>query len=332
MCYIIIHKPVLLWKIMESVNLVLCSDNSFVFPTLTAIDSVLKNNKDIRFSIFIITAGLSEQSRKTIENFSPNKQGQTEIKIITAEKKILSGCPIKQGDHVSLSAYLRILLPGLIPENIKKVLYLDGDILCVSSLKELYDTDISQNSCAVVRDERNNDAEIFTRLNYSSENGYFNSGVILINLDWWRKNNVQNTTLKYISENQEKCLWHDQDALNYILNGTVAWLDFRYNLTQGFLFDKQKLKIDEKYKNAISSAIKNPCLIHYCAAYKPWHIECNSPFKKLWRQSYKKTFGKKCRLTFKNKRKSKLKWCIKFVLNTLHIKHYADFRKSIVDV
>ncbi|WP_303918208.1 glycosyltransferase family 8 protein [Treponema berlinense] len=315
----------------DTINVALCTDDNFIYPTLTTIDSVLKNNTDQRFSIFIITAGLSEQSRKTVENFSLNKQGQAEIKIITAEKKILSGCPIKQGDHVSLSSYLRILLPGLIPENIKKVLYLDGDILCVSSLKELYDIDISQNSCAAVRDERNNDAEIFTRLNYSSENGYFNAGVILINLDWWRKNNVQNTTLKYISENQEKCLWHDQDALNYILNGTVAWLDFRYNLTQGFLFDKPKLKIDEKYKNAISSAIKNPCLIHYCAAYKPWHVECNSPFKKLWRENYRETFGKKCRLTFKNKGKSKIKWCLKFVLNALHIKKYADFRKSILE-
>lgn len=315
----------------DTINLALCTDDNFIYPTLTAIASVLKNNADQRFSIFIITAGISGQSKNIIENFSLEKQEQAEIKIITAEKHILSDCPVKQGDHISVSAYLRILLPSLIPENIIKILYLDGDILCVSSIKELYDIDVSQKSCAAVRDERNNDIEIFSRLGYPSESGYFNSGVILINLDWWRKNDVQNKTLKYISENPEKCLWHDQDALNYVLNGTIVWADFRYNLTQGFLFDKPKLEIDEKYKNCINSAIKNPCPIHYCAAYKPWHVECNSPFKKLWRENYRETFGKKCRLTFKNKGKSKIKWCLKFVLNALHIKKYADFRKSIVE-
>ena len=106
-----------------------------------------------------------------------------------------------------------------------------------------------------------------------------------------------------------------------ILNATAIKIDF--------LSIKQK--IDSKYYPKIDCAIKHPCLIHYCATYKPWHIECNSPFKKLWRQSYKKTFGKNCRLQFKNKGLARIKWCIKLVLNTLNIKKYADFRKSIVE-
>lgn len=314
----------------DRINLALCTDNNFIYPTLTAIDSVLKNDPGRCFSVFIITAGLSDKSKIIIKNFSSKKQEQADIKILTTEQNILSDCPIKQGDHVSVSAYLRILLPSIIPSNIKKILYLDGDILCISSLQDFYDIDISQESCAAVRDERNNAEEIFTRLGYASENGYFNSGVILVNLDWWRKNDVQDKALKFISENPDKCIWHDQDALNYVLNGTIVWADFRYNLTQGFLFDKPKLEIDEKYRNDIDSAIQKPCLIHYCAAYKPWHIECNSPLKKLWRMQYKNTFKKNCRLTFKNKGSAKIKWCLKFVLNALHIKKYADFRKSLI--
>lgn len=159
----------------------------------------------------------------------------------------------------------------------------------------------------------------------------FNSGVILINLDYWRKNNIQNKTLNYIFGNKEKCLWHDQDSLNVVLAGSVLFADFRYNLTQGFLFDKTQLKINSDYYNQIDRAIENPCLIHYCASYKPWHFECNSPFKALWRENYKQVFGKKCPLTFKNKGTARIKWCIKFILNTLKIKKYADFRKSIVE-
>ncbi|MDD7015114.1 MAG: glycosyltransferase family 8 protein [Treponema sp.] len=314
----------------DKINLALCTDDNFIYPTLTAIDSVLKNNATTLFSVFIVTAGISDKSREIIKAFSSEKQKHAGIKIITVDKTILSGCPVKDSDHVSISTYLRVLLPSIIPENIKKILYMDGDILCVSSLETFYNTDISQKSCAAVHDERNNSCEIFGRLDYCSKNGYFNAGVILINLEWWRKNNVQNKTLEFISENPEKCLWHDQDALNYILNGTVEWADFRYNLTQGFLFDKPKLEIDEAYQDDIESAIKNPCLIHYCAAYKPWHVECNSPYKKLWRMQYRETFRKKCQLTFKNTGTAKTKWCLKFILNKLRIKEYADFRKSIL--
>lgn len=331
MCYTDFHKPVLLWKSMESLNLVLCSDNNFILPTLTAIDSILRHNAESFFAVFIVTTGFSQKNIETIENFSKQRKNQAKIEIITANDDILKDCPIKKGDHVSVAAYLRILLPSLLPKNINKILYLDGDIICVSSILDFYNADISSKSCSAVRDERNNDEEIFYRLKYPKDCGYFNSGVILINLDYWRKNDIQNRTLNYIFSNREKCLWHDQDALNAILAGTVDFADFKCNLTQGFLFDKKQLKIDSKYYPKIDCAIKHPCLIHYCATYKPWHIECNSPFKKLWRQSYKKTFGKNCHLQFKNKGTAKVKWCIKLILNTLNIKKYADFRKSIVE-
>lgn len=310
-------------------NIVFCSDNNFLKPTLVSLNSIMSScNKNNFFNFFVLTPGLSKKNEKILKSFSKNKK--CKIELITVDDTILKSCPIKQADHVSLSTYYRILLPSIISKDVKKILYLDGDILCVSELQDFYNTDLSEKSCAVVHDERNNDSEIYQRLEYKKENGYFNAGVMLINLDYWRSHDIQNKTLKYISENKEKCLWHDQDALNYILNGTVEWADFRYNLTQGFMFEKKQLKIDSVYWKKIDSAIKNPCLIHYCAAYKPWHIECNSPFKKLWRKNYKKTFAKNCHLTFKNKGKERIKWCIKLVLNTLRIKNYADFRKSII--
>lgn len=316
----------------NTVNLVLCTDDNFAEPTLAAIDSVLESNTNAFLNVFIVTSGLNEQNKSKISEFFSERKGRAEFSLKTADNAFLGSLPVKKGDHVSSAAYLRILLPSILPQNISKVLYIDGDILCVSSLLDFYKTDLSEKSCAAVRDERNDDNEIFMRLAYPKSCGYFNSGILLINLDFWRKNNVQKKALNFIFENPEKCLWHDQDALNKVLAGTVLFSPFRYNLTQGFLFDKSSLKISSDYWTEIDSAVKNPCLIHYSAAYKPWHAECNSPFKKLWRESYEKTFGKKCRLKFKNKGAARVKWLVKFVLNSLHIKKYADFRKSVVEI
>ena len=59
----------------DTINVALCTDDNFIYPTLTTIDSVLKNKTDQRFSIFIITAGISVQSKNIIEKFSQKKTG-----------------------------------------------------------------------------------------------------------------------------------------------------------------------------------------------------------------------------------------------------------------
>jgi lipopolysaccharide biosynthesis glycosyltransferase len=310
---------------MQEMNIAFCSDDGFVEPTLTAIESILQNNRNRQINFFIATTGLNEKSRKKIISYSM-KNKNAKIEIVSADKKILDSCPTKKGDHVSALTYLRIFFPSLFP-SLSKILYADGDVICVSNLENFYDTGISEKSCAAVRDERNDDSEVFSRLCYSEKSGYFNAGVILINLDWWRENSVQEKAVDYIKRNKEKCVWHDQDALNKILNGTVEFADFRYNVLQGFLFDRAQTKISSAYHEKIGDAVKNPCMIHYCSQYKPWHVECNHPWKNLWRNFYRDAFAKKIRLKFKNKGADRLKWIIKFVLNKSGIKKYADFRK-----
>ena len=54
---------------MESLNLVLCSDNNFILPTLTAIDSILRHNAESFFAVFIVTTGFSQKNIETIDFF-----------------------------------------------------------------------------------------------------------------------------------------------------------------------------------------------------------------------------------------------------------------------
>ena len=43
---------------------------------------------------------------------------------------------------------------------------------------------------------------------------YFNSGVMLINLDYWRANNVKEKVIDFISRKPEVIRFADQDGLN----------------------------------------------------------------------------------------------------------------------
>ena len=311
-------------------NIALITDENYIIPTGTAIASVLNANPDEEIDFYIITACLPEAAAALLESFIAPHKKRASVKIITLAKDAIADFPVREGDHVSLTAYYRIFLPLLLPESVDRILYLDGDILCTGNLVDFYHTPLTDFSCSVVRDEQNDAVHHFVRLSYSQKDGYFNSGVMLINLDWWRAHGVQQKCLDYIASNPDACLWHDQDALNHVLHGTVLWTDFRYNFMQGFYFDKNDMCIDSSYYSQIDAARENPCILHFSSAYKPWHKECNHPLKKHYRAFYKQYTGKKLPLTHKLKGKALLKWRIKKVLHRLHIKQYADFRRPLL--
>lgn len=310
-------------------NIVLIADKNYIMPTSIVIASILQSNAKENLHFYIITQKpFINIINSSLQSFIESHKNHATLEIFTIENTDIIDFPIREGDHVSVAAYFRIFLPKLLP-SIEKVLYIDGDTLCVDSLKEFYDTDLTEYSCAVVHDENDANKSYFNRLNYNSENGYFNSGVMLINLDWWRKNNVMQKCLDYITAEPDACIWHDQDVLNHVLNGSVLWIDFRYNYMQGFYFDKSDMCINTKYYNKIDIARNSPCIIHFSSMYKPWHVECNHPLKKKYRDFYREYTGHKLKLTYKLHGLAKLKWHIKKIIHKTHIKRYADFRQAI---
>ena len=308
-------------------NIALITDKNYLIPTGTAIASILESNRNEDLHFFIITQNLCANEVQLLQSFVEPHSNHARIEIIALCDKDIADFPIRKGDHVSIATYFRIYFPKIIPES--KLLFVDGDTLCVDSLKDFYNLDITNYSCAVCHDEQNANDKHFRRLKYPKENGYFCAGVMLINLDWWRKYDVMQKCLEYIQNEPEACLWHDQDALNHVLNGTVLWADFRYNFTQGFYFDKNDMCIDSHFYSEIDNARKNPCTLHFSSAYKPWHKECNHPLKKHYRDFYKEYTGKNLKLSHKLKGFSKIRWYLKKILSVLHIKNYADFRKPI---
>ncbi|ECJ2337675.1 glycosyltransferase family 8 protein, partial [Salmonella enterica subsp. salamae] len=99
------------------------------------------------------------------------------------------------------------------------------------------------------------------KLDYGVDfNGYFNAGVMLINNDEWRKNNVTQESLSMI--NSGKIFrYADQDVLNILLNGKVKYLQRKFNnkTTLSVNFDAEAKNID------------NTIIMHYVTPNKPWY-------------------------------------------------------------
>lgn len=169
------------------------------------------------------------------------------------------GCP--------KSTFYRLFLSELLPP-IPKVLYLDADIIVRHSLMPLWNTDIEDSAVGVVPDGLEGTKEFYDRLGYPSRLGYFNAGVMLINLNYWRSHNLVTLFMDYLQKNARKLLLFDQDILNYIFKDCKISLPITYNLTSGFLFKEPKYDY-WKYEKEVLEARKDPVILHF-AGCQPW--------------------------------------------------------------
>ncbi len=290
-------------------HIVFCINDNWSIPAGVLIESIIHYNKNSHFTFHIISKNLS---KKSLGYFSYIQNENLNIKInpIIVADNALNSLPIRKGDHVTIETYYRFLIPDLLDKSIDKALYLDCDILCTGNISELFEIDISNYSCAMCPDSRYSDIEVYNRLDYPFENGYFCAGVILLNLDYWRENKIHNQCVEFLENNGDICLWHDQDAINKILNGKILYLHPKYDLATGFYYVKQykifhyskegpiNFIVKKELWNDLEEAIKSPVFVHFTGQIKPWHKSYHiKPFTLLWRYIYKQCTWTKFKLS-----------------------------------
>lgn len=280
-------------------EIVLCTDENYVMPTAVLMTSIGLTNPNLNIHYNIVYTKLGQKFKDQLSRHLGNTNSS--ISFYSLDESCLKDCPIRPGEHVSLATYIRLFLPSILPQNIDKILYIDGDVICTDSIQDLWETSLENYAAAAVPDMRSNDIRILNRLSLPKDSDYFNAGIMLINLKWWRENDIQNKTLHYIANNRDICQYHDQDALNVLLHGQIAELPIRYNLQEHFFEPQENQFISRSHFEELQTALFNPSLIHYTGFRKPWHRECVNPLKSVWLFFYNKTEWRNTKLGFRHK-------------------------------
>lgn len=255
-------------------------DNNFVMQCGVTITSIGENNKGSDIIIHVISEELSDDNSYKIESIC--KRYGFDYILHKVDSSLLKDCPLLAGsDNGKIATYFRFLIPQL-AENIDKAIYLDSDIIVRNRLDDLWNSNIDNYAIGVIPGQDNDKIQHFNRLNYDKNKGYFNAGVILMNLKYWRESCVFERLMKYVSGQGKNLKWQDQDALNYVLQDEKSVLPIKYNLQEGMLFSLEKIELDRKYFKDLREAIINPTIIHYTSALKPWWKDCKHPYKNEW--------------------------------------------------
>ena len=259
------------------INILCTPDNNYVPYCGIMLTSLFENNKGVDFEVYIMCERLDDNNIADFKRLA--KLYHVQIKILTVSKDIFKKCPIRPGDHVSIAAYFRLIAPEILPRHINKVLYIDCDIIVNASIEELYGLDVDNNAFGAIIDEEFFEKSKYDRLCYDKKQFYINSGVLLLNLDFWRDNNITEKCLEYISKYPERVIFHDQDTLNAVLHKEMKLLPIKYNLQTGFLLTEYTRYYEDEMPE-ILEAVKSPVIIHFTGASKPWFKDSRHPYRK----------------------------------------------------
>lgn len=250
-------------------EIVACFDRAFIMPTGVMLFSVCANNREenINFHL-VIDESVSDKDEKdinkTITDFDSKK-----VFFYRITSDISKAFPITQVGRLFASAYYRLFLSDILPKTLNKVLYLDGDCIVRHSLLPLWNLDFEDNAIAAVPDCKEGDIMKYNRLRYSPQLGYFNAGVMLINLDYWRMHGVVEMFTDFAINHHDQIKSEDQDVLNVIFCKNKKDLPIKYNLISGYL--KTKCTWDYwKYEKDLNEALNDPVIIHFTSK-KPWY-------------------------------------------------------------
>ena len=250
---------------------ILCScDDNYTPYCGIMLTSLFENNKGEDIAVYITVSGLSDSNKKKFSELA-SRYG-VRINLVEVDEKEFAKFPVWKGDHVSIAAYYRLFSAELLPKDVDKVIYLDCDIIVAKSLKEMWDTDLEGKSMAAVIDCSYTLEPRNTNIGMKAEHRYINSGSIVMNLKYWRENNMTGKFIDFINEKKELLRTHDQDVLNGVLQDTTVYLPVIYNFQTLFLFKDFQSKLDKDFVDSVmQTKEKDIAVFHYCTPVKPWN-------------------------------------------------------------
>ena len=164
------------------ITIAFCVNDAYVPYITVVMKSVMLNNSCEIITFFIVTDYMSKKNMllldEVVQNNSLVNYEIVYVKDVCVNHLKKGGFPV----HI----WYRILLPQLLPKNLHRVLYLDADTLVTGNIKELFNIDMRNKAIAACLDPQDYIAFPFNRLGYESKLRYVCSGVLLINLDYWR--------------------------------------------------------------------------------------------------------------------------------------------------
>lgn len=236
------------------------------------IESIIKNSsKDFFYKVFVFHVDLSNNTIKKLNSIKSQNLSTECLNISQNIETIKSN--LYSHSYFSNEMYYRIMIPEILSEY-KKVIYLDCDMIVLGDLSELFCFDLKSYCIGAVKNPLHKKMFDYIATNFDIDpDKYVNSGMLLINCEEFRKQNIKNKFFEEIKKH-DVLRYPDQDLINVVCKNKILYLPMNWNylwhqerLNKSFNQDLHLISNDCKEYNNAKSNIK---ILHYTGDRKPW--------------------------------------------------------------
>lgn len=241
-------------------NIVFSANEGYANHLGVAIMSILENNtRHNKITFYILTVDISKNNQVKLKRLCARYKNVT-IRFIYIDDKVFDNFPLNI-KHITKEAYFRYLIADILPI-IKKVLYLDVDILVLGDLYKLWSTNI--DDCFVAGSHKEYFAREFpgykTHIGLNEDDAYINSGVMLMNLDKIREFDKVKALFDNTKKLKDIIKIQDQDIINITFNKGIKNISNIYNYTES----------DRKEASQKNGEV---VIVHFNTGNKPWNSD-----------------------------------------------------------
>lgn len=302
----------------QTIPIFLASDDNYAPFVSTTIISIVKNTNSF-INFYILDGGILEWNKQKIISLKKDFNNFN-VEFLDMKNSGLERFPNIR--HYSLNTFSRYFIPEMKPD-LDKILYLDVDIIVKSDIAELYNQDLENYPVGAVLEDfyPNNYQHLKTICpTYKGGSNYFNAGVLLLSLNYFRENNLTQILVDKTIELKDVISCPDQDIFNFIFDNNFKILDYKFNLMPDY-----QEAIHELGKKEAIDAISNPVILHY-TAFKPWNTLQGKMVDDFWQVAKLSPFYRELKMTLDLKdTEKKLRFLGKslkdFLLKKLTIKY-----------
>ncbi len=268
-------------------NILVTLNSNYLRPLRVMLKSLFFNNPGESFTIYVMHSSLGQYEINELSAFTA--ENGSKLESLRVDESCFADAPILL--HYTKEMYFRLLAYKFLPQKLDRILYLDPDILVINEIKELYETDIEGYLYAAAYHNIVSVKEINKLRLYPYEiSAYYNSGVLLMNLELQRTQVNEKEIFDFVEENRKKLIMPDQDVLNALYAQRIKSLDEKlynydaryysyYRLTSNGFFDMDQI-------------INHTVILHFCGKRKPWHKGYTGKFYSLYKHYEKQAFSK----------------------------------------
>ena len=265
----------------NNIAVAFAANDTFVPYMATMIYSIIEHSsQDYNYDFLILESEISPKNQQILQEMVMPFQNVSLRTVNVAE--YISGYTFFVGgkENFTKESYYRLLIPELMKEY-KKVLYLDGDMVALADVAELYQVELEENLLASSRDlcgmiSYYNPLEDLRKyrdqvLNLKNPDDYFIAGMLLFNILEFRKSFSTTYLLEFAASRDWK--QHDQDVLNVLCEGRTMLVSAVWDV----MMPEFNGYLPKKLRKELEESIAHPNSLHFGGDMKPW-LCMDAPF------------------------------------------------------